>query len=98
MPESKTGWGALIGVTLLVALLVIGIVPRLRDQSERVAPATAPDAGLVTVSVAPPRRAAGPCALLLPSTPHALAEAAPHARTRPHVPERCGASGDPVTP
>ncbi|PYO49445.1 MAG: hypothetical protein DMD84_18300, partial [Candidatus Rokuibacteriota bacterium] len=76
MPESKTGWGVLIGVTLLVTLLVIGIVPRLRDQSERVAAATAPDAGLVPVSVATPRRADGPNDLLLPSNIQAIEEAA----------------------
>src|SRR3989442_1599603 len=35
MPESKKGGGVLVGVALFAALLVIGIVPRLRDQSER---------------------------------------------------------------
>src|SRR5436309_1758648 len=97
MPESKTGWGALIGVTLLVALLVIGIVPRLRDQSERVAAATAPDAGLVTVSVATPRRADGPSDLLLPSNIQAIEEAALYARTSGYVRERYVDIGDRVT-
>ena len=97
MPESKTGWGALIGVTLLVALLVIGIVPRLRDQSERVAAATAPDAGLVTVSVATPRRADGPSDLLLPSNVQAIEEAALYARTSGYVRERYVDIGDRVT-
>src|SRR5881296_852141 len=96
MPESKTGWGALIGVTLLVALLVIGIVPRLRDQSERVAAATAPDAGLVTVSVATPRRADGPSDLLLPSNVQAIEEAAIYSRTSGYVRERYVDIGDRV--
>src|SRR2546426_3711935 len=97
MPESKAGWGALIGVTLLVALLVIGIVPRLRDQSERVAAATAPDAGLVTVSVATPRRADGPSDLLLPSNIQAIEEAALYARRSGYVRERYVDIGDRVT-
>src|SRR5439155_13147984 len=96
MPESKTGWGALIGVTLLVALLVIGIVPRLRDQSERVAAATAPDAGLVTVSVATPRRADGPSELVLPSNIQAIEEAALYARSSGYVRERYVDIGDRV--
>ena len=97
MPESKTGWGVLIGVTLLVTLLVIGIVPRLRDQSERVAAATAPDAGLVPVSVATPRRADGPTDLLLPSNIQAIEEAALYARTSGYVRERYVDIGDRVT-
>src|SRR2546428_10789831 len=96
MPESKTGWGALIGVTLLVALLVIGIVPRLRDQSERVAAATAPDAGLVPVSVVTPRRADGPNGLLLPSNIQAIEETAIYARTSGYVRERHVDIGDRV--
>jgi len=96
MPESKTGWGALIGVTLLVALLVIGIVPRLRDQSERVAAATAPDAGLVSVSVVTPRRADGPSDLLLPSNIQAIEETAIYARTSGYVRERYVDIGDRV--
>src|SRR6266850_1773299 len=96
MPESKTGWGVLIGVTLLVTLLVIGIVPRLRDQSERVAAATAPDAGLVPVSVATPRRANGPNDLLLPSNIQAIEEAAIYARTSGYVRERYVDIGDRV--
>src|SRR5437016_11598758 len=97
MPESKTGWGVLIGVMLLVTLLVIGIVPRLRDQSERVAAATAPDAGLVPVSVATPRRADGPNDLLLPSNIQAIEEAALYARTSGYVRERYVDIGDRVT-
>src|SRR5213594_1526402 len=97
MPESKKGWGVLVGVALFAALLVIGIVPRLRDQSERVAAATAPDAGLVTVSVATPRRADGPSDLLLPSNIQAIEEAALYARTSGYVRERYVDIGDRVT-
>src|SRR5260370_12917357 len=97
MPESKTGWSLLIGVTLLVTLLVIGIVPRLRGESERVAAATAPDAGLVPVSVATPRRADGPNDLLLPSNIQAIEEAALYARTSGYVRERYVDIGDSVT-
>src|SRR5437879_10646798 len=97
MPESKTGWSVLIGVALLVTLLVIGIVPRLRDQSERVAAATAPDAGLVSVSVVTPRRADGPSDLLLPSNIQAIEEAALYARTSGYVRERYVDIGDRVT-
>jgi RND family efflux transporter MFP subunit len=97
MPESKTGWSVLIGVTLLVTLLVIGILPRVRDQSERVAAATAPDAGLVPVSVATPRRADGPNDLLLPSNIQAIEEAALYARTSGYVRERYVDIGDRVT-
>ena len=96
MPESKTGWSVLIGVALLVTLLVIGIVPRLRDQSERVAAATAPDAGLVTVSVVTPRRADGPNDLLLPSNIQAIEETAIYARTSGYVRERYVDIGDRV--
>src|SRR6266850_953792 len=96
MPESKTGWSVLIGVTLLVTLLAIGILPRVRDQSERVAAATAPDAGLVPVSVATPRRADGPNDLLLPSNIQAIEEAALYARTSGYVRERYVDIGDRV--
>src|SRR5881296_893796 len=97
MPESKKGWGVLVGVALFAALLVIGIVPRLRDQSERVAAATAPDAGLVTVSVATPRRADGPSDLVLPSNIQAIEETTIYARTNGYVRERFVDIGDRVT-
>jgi RND family efflux transporter MFP subunit len=97
MPESKTGWSVLIGVALLVGLLAIGIVPRLRDQSERAAAATAPDAGVVSVSVVAPRRADGPNGLLLPSNIQAIEETAIYARTSGYVRERYVDIGDPVT-
>src|SRR5256884_3680597 len=97
MPESKKGWGVLVGVALFAALLVIGIVPRLRDQSERVAAATAPDAGLVPVSVVTPRRADGPNGLLLPSNIQAIEETAIYARTSGYVRERYVDIGDRVT-
>jgi RND family efflux transporter MFP subunit len=96
MPESKTGWSVLIGVALLVTLLVIGIVPRMRDQSELVAAATGPEAGLVSVSVATPRRADGPTDLVLPSNIQAIEETAIHARTSGYVRERYVDIGDRV--
>jgi RND family efflux transporter MFP subunit len=97
MPESRTGWAVFIGVALLVTLLVIGIVPRLRDRSERVAAATAPDAGLPSVSVVAPRRADGPSDLLLPSNIQAIEETAIYARTSGYVRERYVDIGDRVT-
>src|SRR2546426_3963475 len=97
MPESKTGWTVLIGVALLVTLLTIGLVPRLRDQSEFVAAATAPDAGVVSVSVVAPQRADGPSDLLLPSNIQAIEEAALYARTSGYVRERYLDIGDRVT-
>src|SRR2546425_10909422 len=72
MPQSRTTWSFLIGVALLVALLVIGVVPRLRQNAELVAAPTAPDAGLVSVSVVLPRRADGPTDLVLPSNIQAI--------------------------
>src|SRR5213594_1318450 len=96
MPESKKGWGVLVGVALFAALLVIGIVPRLRDQSERVAAATAPDAGVVSVGVVPPTRADGPIDLVLPSNLQAIEEAALYARTSGYVRERHVDIGDRV--
>jgi RND family efflux transporter MFP subunit len=96
MPESKTGWSVLIGVALLVTLLVIGIVPRVRDRSELVAAATGPEAGLVSVSVVTPRRADGPSALVLPSNIQAIEETAIHARTSGYVRERYVDIGDRV--
>jgi len=97
MPESKTGWTVLIGVALLVTLLTIGLVPRLRDQSELVAAATAPDAGVVSVSVVAPQRADGPSDLLLPSNIQAIEETAMYARTSGYVRERYVDIGDRVT-
>jgi RND family efflux transporter MFP subunit len=97
MPESKTGWSVLTGIALFAALLVLGIVPRLRDQSERVAAATAPDAGLVSVSVVTPQRADGPNSLLLPSNIQAIEETAIYARTSGYVRERYVDIGDRVT-
>jgi RND family efflux transporter MFP subunit len=97
MPRSKTGWSILIGVAVLVALLVIGIVPRVRNHAERVAAAAAPDAGFVPVSVATPRRADGPSDLLLPSNIQAIEETAIYARTSGYVRERHVDIGDRVT-
>jgi RND family efflux transporter MFP subunit len=97
MPESKTGWSILIGIAAVAALLVIGIVPRVRDNAERVAAATASDAGLVSVSVMAPRRADGPSDLLLPSNIQAIEETAIYARTNGYVRERYVDIGDRVS-
>jgi RND family efflux transporter MFP subunit len=96
MPKSRTGWGVLIGVALLVVLVVIGIVPRVRQNAELVAASTAPDAGLVQVSVVPPRRSDGPIDLVLPSNIQAIEETAIYARTNGYVRERFADIGDRV--
>src|SRR5437867_12805952 len=96
MPKSRTTWSLLIGVALLVALLVIGVVPRLRQSAELVAAATAPAAGLVPVSVATPRRSDGPIDLVLPSNIQAIEETAIYARTSGYVRERYVDIGDRV--
>ncbi len=96
MAKSRTAWTLLIGVTLLVALLVIGVVPRLRENAELVAASTAPDAGVVSVSVVAPRRADGPTDLMLPSNIQAIEETAIYARTTGYVRERYVDIGDRV--
>jgi RND family efflux transporter MFP subunit len=96
MPKSRTGWGFLIGVALLVVLVVIGIVPRVRQNAELVAASTAPDAGIVQVSVVPPKRSDGPIDLVLPSNIQAIEEAAIYARTNGYVRERYVDIGDRV--
>src|SRR6195256_1262266 len=88
MPKSRTGWGLLIGAVLLAVLVVIGIVPRVRQNAELVAASTAPDAGLVQVSVVAPRSSDGPIDLVLPSNIQAIEEAAIYARTSGYVRER----------
>jgi RND family efflux transporter MFP subunit len=97
MPESKKGWTLLVGVALLVMLLAVGIVPRVRERSERVAAATAPDTHLIAVSVATPRRPDGPGDLLLPSNIQAIEETVIYARTSGYVRERYVDIGDRVT-
>src|SRR5437660_249508 len=87
MPKSRTGWGLLIGAALLAVLFVIGIVPRVRQNAELVAASTAPDAGIVQVSVIAPKRADGPIDLVLPSNIQAIEEAAIYARTNGYVRE-----------
>jgi RND family efflux transporter MFP subunit len=87
----------LIGVALLATLLVIGVVPRLRQNAELVAASTAPDAGVVPVSVVVPQRADGPTDLLLPSNIQAIEETAIYARTNGYVRERYVDIGDRVT-
>src|SRR6266849_8575624 len=96
MPKSRTMWSLITALVLLVALLVIGVVPRWRQNAELLAASTAPDAGLVQVSVVPPRRAEGPIDLLLPSNIQAIEEAAIYARTSGYVRERYVDIGDRV--
>ena len=96
MPKTRATWFLLSGLTVLVALLVIGVVPRLRQNAELVAASTAPDAGLVSVSVVPPRPANGPTDLLLPSNIQAIEETAIYARTNGYVRERYVDIGDRV--
>jgi len=96
MPKSRTTWSLLIGVVLIVILLGIGVLPRLRQNAELVAASTAPDAGLVQVSVAPPRRAGGPIDLVLPSNIQAIEETTIYARTNGYVRERHVDIGDRV--
>src|SRR3989441_11974878 len=96
MPKSRTTWSLVIGVALLIALLVIGVVPRHRQNAELVAASTAPDAGLVSVSVVRPRPANGPTDLLLPSNIQAIEETAIYARTTGYVRERYVDIGDRV--
>jgi RND family efflux transporter MFP subunit len=96
MPKSRTTWSLLIGVVLVVILLGIGVLPRLRQNAELVAASTAPDAGLVQVSVVPPRRSDGPIDLVLPSNIQAIEETAIYARTNGYVRERYVDIGDRV--
>src|SRR5438132_10361254 len=96
MPRSRTTWSVLIGLVLHVVLLVIGVVPRVRQNAERVAASTAPDAALVAVSVVPPRRADGPVDLVLPSNIQAIEETSIYARTNGYVRERYVDIGDRV--
>jgi RND family efflux transporter MFP subunit len=96
MPKSRTTWSLLIGVVLVVILIGIGVLPRLRQNAELVAASTAPDAGLVQVSVVPPRRSDGPIDLVLPSNIQAIEEAAIYARTSGYVRERYVDIGDRV--
>src|SRR2546422_7795713 len=96
MPESRTTWSVIVGVVLLLAVFMMGVVPRVRENSELVAASTAPDAGLVSVSVVPPRPANGPTDLLLPSNIQAIEETAIYARTTGYVRERYVDIGDRV--
>src|SRR2546427_8231127 len=96
MPKSRTMWSLMTALVLLVALLVIGVVPRWRQNAEPVAASTAPDAALVPVSVVAPRRADGPTDLILPSNIQAIEETAIYARTNGYVRERYVNIGDRV--
>jgi len=97
MPESKKGWSVVVGAPVLVALIVIGIVPRWRDHAELGAGATGPDAGLVPVSVATPQRGDGSNDLVLPSNIQAIEETAIYARANGYIRERSVDIGDRVT-
>ncbi len=96
MPKSRTAWSVLSGLALLVALFIIGVVPRLRQDAELVAASTAPDAGVTPVSVVAPRPANGPTDLVLPSNIQAIEETAIYARTNGYVRERYVDIGDRV--
>src|SRR5258705_4055478 len=96
MPESKTTWSFLIGLGLLAGLVVIGVVPRVRQSAELVAASTARDAGLVSVGVVPPKRTDGPIDLVLPSSVQAIEETAIYSRTSGYVRERFVDIGDRV--
>jgi len=97
MPESKKGWSVVGGAAVLVALLIIGIVPRWRDHAELGAAGTGPDAGLVPVSVATPQRGDGSNDLVLPSNIQAIEETAIYARANGYIRERSVDIGDRVT-
>src|SRR5881296_1308498 len=97
MPKSRTTWSLLVGAVLLVILLGIGVLPRLRQNAELVAASTAPDAGIVQVSVATPRRSDGPIDLVLPSNIQAIEETTIYARTNGYVRERFVDIGGRVT-
>jgi len=97
MPESRKGWRVVVGAPVLVALIVIGIVPRWRDHAELRAGATGPDAGLVPVSVATPQRGDGSNDLVLPSNIQAIEETAIYARANGYIRERSVDIGDRVT-
>src|SRR5438309_11624899 len=79
-------------------LLVIGVVPRLRQNAELVVASTAPDVGVVSVGVVPPKRADGPIDLVLPSNIQAIEETAIYARTSGYVRERYVDIGERVAP
>jgi RND family efflux transporter MFP subunit len=96
MPKSRTTWSLLISLVLAVILLGIGVLPRLRQNAELVAASTAPDAGLVQVSVVEPRRSDGPTDLVLPSNIQAIEETTIYARTNGYVRERYVDIGDRV--
>lgn len=79
----------------VAALLATGFVPRLRQDAELVT-ATAPDAGVPSVSVTAPRLAGGPTDLVLPSNVQAIEETAIYARSNGYVRERYADIGDRV--
>src|SRR5712692_2325510 len=96
MPRSGKAWTALIALAVLIVLLALGVAPRLRQDAELSAAATAPDSGLIPVSVVHPRHADGPTDLVLPSNIQAIEETAIYARTNGYVRERYVDIGDRV--
>ncbi len=97
MPRKPKTWAAVVGLTVLIVLVAIGVVPRLRQNTELSAAATAPDSGLVPVSLVLPRRSDGPTDLVLPSNIQAIEETAIYARTSGYVRERHVDIGDRVS-
>jgi RND family efflux transporter MFP subunit len=97
MPRTRTTWAALTGLAILAALLATGFVPRMRKDTELVAAATAPEAGVPTVSLVAPKRADGPTDLTLPSSIQAIEETAIYARSSGYVRERYVDIGDRVS-
>ena len=96
MPRTRTTWAALAGLAILAGLLVTRFVPRMRKDTELVAAATAPEAGVPTVSLVAPKRADGPTDLTLPSSIQASEETAIYARSSGYVRERYVDVGDRV--
>src|SRR5712692_9017578 len=96
MPRSGKAWTALIALAVLIVLLALGVAPRLRQDAELSAAGTAPDSGLVAVSVVRPRHTDGPTDLALPSNMQAIEETAIYARTNGYVRERYVDIGDRV--
>lgn len=76
---------AAVGGLVLLGLLVTGIVPRLTQQRELRAEAAAAGNGLISVYVAPARRAGSATDVTLPGTVQALHEAQLYARTSGYV-------------
>ena len=81
MPTSRTGWSLLIGVAFFVSCSASACCRACDSTPSSVAASTAPDAGLVQVSVVPPKRSDGPIDVVRPSNIQAIEEATIYART-----------------